>query len=91
VAAADPNEVYTGEVTGRLIDAMLDFGGLQVGRDDWLTVAARDGEGPPRLTPDEPYDIVTVFLQVKGSDLLAFREGKLTREEARKRVEVKEF
>jgi hypothetical protein len=89
--AADPNEVYTSEVTGRLIDAMLDFGGLQVGKDEWLTVAARDSEGPPRLTPDEPFDIVTVFLQIKGSDLLAFREGKLAREEARKRVDVKEF
>ena len=87
----DPNEVYTGEVTGRLVDAMLDFSGLQVDKDEWLTVAARDSEGPTRLTPDEPYEIVTVFLQIKGSDLLAFREGKLTREEARKRVEVKEF
>jgi len=87
----DPNEVYTGEVTSRLLDAMLDFSGFQVAKDEWLTVAARDSEGPNRLTPDEPYEIVTVFLQIKGSDLLAFREGKLTREEARKRVEVKEF
>ena len=87
----DPNEVYTGEVTGRLVDAMLDFSGLQVAKDEWLTVAARDSEGPNRLTPDEPYEIVTVFLQIRGSDLLAFREGKMTREEARKRVEVKEF
>jgi hypothetical protein len=87
----DPNEVYTGEVTSRLLDAMLDFSGLQVAKDEWLTVAARDSEGPTRLTPDEPYEIVTVFLQIKGSDLLAFREGRLTREEARKRVDVKEF
>lgn len=91
VPPVDPNEVYTGEVTGQLVDAMLDFSGLQVAKDEWLTVAARDSEGPTRLTPDEPYEIVTVFLQIKGSDLLAFREGRLSREEARKRVEVKEF
>jgi hypothetical protein len=30
-------------------------------------------------------------MRINGSDLQAFRAGRLTRDEARKRVEVKEF
>jgi len=30
-------------------------------------------------------------MRVKGSDLQAFRAGRLSREEARKRVELREF
>ena len=84
----DPNEQYTEAVKAALIDAMLDYGGLPIGPDDWLIVAARDSEGP--ITPGGLDDASTIVLKVKGSDLLAFRSNKLTRDEARKKVEVRE-
>ena len=86
----DPNALYTETVKNALIDAMLDYSGpMGIGPDEWLTVAASDAEGP--LNPSEPYDAVTIVIRIKGSDLAAFRADRLTREEARKRVEVREI
>jgi hypothetical protein len=84
----DPNEQYTEAVKTALIDAMLDYAGLPIGADEWLIVAARDSEGP--ITPGAVDDASTIVLSVKGSDLLAFRSNKLTRDEARKKVEVRQ-
>jgi hypothetical protein len=84
----DPNEQYTDAVKTALIDAMLDYN-FNVGSDEWLTVAARDAEGP--MTPNEIYDASTLVFSAKGSDLAAFRAGRLSREEARKKVIVREF
>jgi hypothetical protein len=86
----NPDVDYTETVKNALIDAMLDFGGpMNVSADEWLTVAARDSYGP--MSPGEIYDAMTIVLRIKGSDLAAFRADRLTREEARKRVEVREF
>lgn len=86
----DPNALYTETVKNALIDAMLDYSGpMGIGPDEWLTIAARDAEGP--LGPGEPYDAVTIVLRIKGSDLAAFRADRITREEARKRVDVREI
>ena len=88
---SDPNAAYTREVKTALIDAMLENqGGLTIGPEEWLTVAARDGEPGNRLVPGDAYDQSTVVLRVKGGDLAAFRAGRLTLDEARKKVEVKE-
>ena len=54
-------------------------------------VAARDSEPGNRLVPGDAYDTTTWVLRVRGADLAAFRAGRLTLEEARKRVEVREF
>jgi hypothetical protein len=90
VDGRDPNERYTEAVKNALIDAMLKYSGaLQVGPDDWLTVAAQDSEGP--LTPGEVYDASTLVLRVKGSDLAAFQSNRITRDEVLKKVEVREF
>lgn len=87
---SDPNALYTDAVKNALIDAMLDYSGrLNIGADEWLAVAARDSEGP--LMPNALDETTTIVLRVKGSDLLAFRTNKLSREEARKKVEVREF
>jgi hypothetical protein len=86
---ADPNEQYTEAVKASLIDAMLDYGGLPIADDEWLVVAARDSEGPP--TPGALDDASTIMLKVKGSDLMAYRSNQITKEEARKKVEVREF
>ena len=63
--------------------------GLKLGAEEWLTVAARDAQGPP--TPGQPDDASTIVIRIKGSDLAAFHANKLTREEVLKRVEVKEY
>jgi hypothetical protein len=46
--------------------------------------------GPPTLTP-EIYESITMVLRIKGADLADFLAGRLTREEVRKKVEVREF
>jgi hypothetical protein len=87
---ADPDVLYTETVKNALIDAMLEYGGVMALQpDEWLTVAARDAEGP--LSPAENYDPATLILRVKGSDLAAFQSKSVTLEEARKRVEVRQF
>jgi hypothetical protein len=88
----NPSEAYEKEVINALIDAMLEHGGaIGVGPDEWLTVAARDNEQRDRLTPGDSYDLMTIILRIKGSDIAAFRGERITKEEARKRVEIREF
>jgi hypothetical protein len=88
-APRDANEMYTDAVKTALIDAMLDYSSsLKLGPEEWLTVAAQDGEGP---LPGELYSPSTTLLRVKGSDLAAFVSGKLTRDEVLKKVVVREF
>lgn len=88
---SDPGSAYTSEVKDALIDAMLDYSGsISVGPDEWLTIAARDNEDR-RLTPEDPYEVSTIVLRVRGTDLAAFRTGRITRDEAREHVEVREF
>ena len=90
LALADPITQYTEEVKSALIDAMLDYSApMELGPDEWLTVAARDSEGP--LTPGEIYDASTIVLRVKGSDLAAYAADRTMRDEVRKRVEVRVF
>ena len=86
--ADDPDAAYTDAVKRALMNAMLETS-LAIGPDEWLTVAARDASG--RLMPGQIYDGITVTLRVRGSDLAAFRAGRLTREEARAKVDVREF
>jgi hypothetical protein len=86
----DPNEMYTRAVKDALIDAMLDHSGpMDISSDEWLTVAARDADGP--LGAGEPYDAMTLVLRIKGGDLADFRAGRITRDQARERVDVREF
>lgn len=91
--AQDPNRAYTESVQRALIDAMLDYSpAMAILPDQWLTVAARDNERRDTLAPQDPFEeIVTVLLKIKGSDLLAFRSGKIDKDEARKRVKIGEF
>ena len=88
----DPAAAYTREVKAALIEAMLENSGpLAVANDEWLVVAARDSEPGNRLVPGDAYDTTTWVLRVKGSDLAVFRAGRLTLDDARNRVEVREF
>jgi len=86
----DTGEKYRGEVQLQLTDAMLDFTkNLELKPDEWLSVAARGSDGT--LTPGEILQLRTVVLRVKGSDLSDYFAGRLTREEARAKVEVRQF
>ena len=88
----DPSDAYTESVKSALIDAMLDnSGAMRVAGDEWLVVAARDNLHRDRLMPGDVYDTSTIMLRVKGSDLAAYRAERITKEEARRRVEVREF
>ena len=41
--------------------------------------------------PGDPSEVTTIVLRIKGSDLAAYRAQKMTEDEVRKRVEVREF
>lgn len=89
--AENPDAAYTDAVKDALIDAMLSYSQqLVLAPEEWLTVAARDASNP-RVTGEDPAEVTTIFLRVKGSDLKGLYEGRLTRDEARKRVEVREY
>lgn len=91
VLLADPNEAYTQEVRAAVIDAMIENSGqLELGDDEWLTVAARDNAPAGPFLAGDP-DAVTLVLRVKGADLGAFRAGRLTLDQVRQRVEVNEY
>ncbi|WP_239490001.1 hypothetical protein [Luteitalea sp. TBR-22] len=86
----DPSAVYEAEVKQALVDAMLDYAGsLPLGATEWVTVAARDAGYV--AFPDAVSDMVTVTLSVRVADLAEFRAQRLTRDEARARVVIREF
>lgn len=86
----DPSVAYEDEVKQALVDAMLDYAGpLAQASDEWVTVAARDAGYV--AFPDAVTDMVTVTLSVRVADLIEFRAQRLTRDQARTRVVVKEF
>jgi hypothetical protein len=91
--AKDPNRAYTEAVTRALVDAMIDYSApMQIGADQWLTVAARDDEGRDSLSPPDPLEeIVTMIYRIKGSDLQEYRMGRIDKDEVRKRVQVSQF
>jgi hypothetical protein len=88
----DPRAIYLSEITNALIAALLDHGApVSVGADEWLAVAARES-ADRRFLPNDPNDTaMTLVLRIKGSDLNALRDRRLSRDEARKRVEVKQY
>jgi len=92
-SSVQPREIYQSEITEALIAAILDFpGAVGVGAGEWLTVAARESVVDRRFVPGDGDDTaITVLLRMKGSDVSALRNRTLTREDARKRVEVKHY
>jgi hypothetical protein len=86
----DPRVVYATEMISALMDAILDHGSpVGIGPDEWLTVAAR--ESLDLRFVDNPNDrATTLILRMKGSDLKALKDRQLSRDEARKKIEVKQ-
>lgn len=88
---SNPQEAYRAEIRDALMDAMLEHSrGLGLAPDEWLTVAARSNEIRPRVAPVNT-DARTVVIKVRGGDLNAFLGGQISREEARKRMDVRVF
>lgn len=90
-AAQDPNAAYTNQVKDAIVDTMLDYSqALTIGSDEFLTVAARADQA--RTFPGvDPYDPMTIVIRVRGRDLSDFRAGRISRDDALKRVEVREY
>jgi hypothetical protein len=89
--ADDPGLAYTNEVKSALIDAMLEYGApIPIGESEWLTIAARD-DHDSRLGGGDPYDVATIVLRIRGNDLDGYRAGRLTRDEALARVDIREY
>jgi hypothetical protein len=87
----DPSEAYRTEVTQALKDAMLTHSsGLGIGTTEWLTIAAKGNDDRPRLAPADT-DSRTRIFRLHGSDLADFLAGKISREEALQRIEVRVF
>jgi hypothetical protein len=87
----NPDEAYRTQIREALLDTMLEHSrGLEIGPSEWLTVAARRRDDRPRLAPADT-DARTVVISVRGSDLTSFLAGQISREEARKRVDVRVF
>jgi hypothetical protein len=83
----DPDALYTEAVKGTLVDAMLDHSlQMNLGPEEWLTVAARASEGP--MSPAGLPDSITIILRVKGSDLAIYHADKERREEILKKVKT---
>jgi len=97
VSSIKPREIYESEITEALVTAVLDgSAGVGVGPEEWLTIAARESVVDRRFmqagTPGVPAEpAMTVIVRAKGSDLNALRAGALTRDEARRRIEVKHY
>lgn len=88
---ADPGEAYRSEVVQALKDAMLAHSSaLRIGGGEWLTIAAKGNEDRPRLAPADS-DARTRIIRLRGADLADFLAGRITREEAMQRIEVRVF
>ncbi|MGE3512717.1 MAG: hypothetical protein AB7N65_27970 [Vicinamibacterales bacterium] len=87
----NPQEAYRAEVRDALMDVMLDHSrSLNLGADEWLTVAARSNDDRPRLSPMDN-DAQTVVIRVRGADLNAYLAGQISRDDARQRMDVRVF
>jgi hypothetical protein len=86
-AMPDPNQLYSESVKSALVEAMLDYSlQMNLGPDEWLTVAARASEGP--LPQAGLADLITIILRVKGSDLSVYQADPTRRDEIRQRVKT---
>ena len=84
----DPDAYYVTAVREYLISAMLEQSkSLNLRPNEWLTVSARgDDGGPSHLSQPS-----IMHLRVKGSDLLDYLSGRISKAEVTKRIEFRGF
>jgi hypothetical protein len=85
----DPNAPYREAVIATVTNSMLDSKNLNVPPTEWLTVALRGSELP--MAQMSLSDSRTVTLRIKGSDLSDYLASRISRDEAARRVEKREF
>jgi len=90
IETRDTDELYSDAVKRALIDTMLNHSAaLRLADDEWLTVAARDNNGPSIAGAlDEKSGII---LRIKGRDLTAFQHNQITLDEVLKRLDIREW
>jgi hypothetical protein len=87
-AMMNPDAHYVESVKTQLINAMIRHSNsLELRGDEYLTVAARDGSE----TPGQLSEPSTLILRIRGADLADFFAGRITLDEARRRVQVRGF
>jgi hypothetical protein len=87
----DPAEAYRTEVLQALKDAMLAHSSsLGIGPNEWLTIAAKGPDDRPRLAPADTGS-GTRIIRLRGSDLIEFLAGRISRDEVMNRIEVRTF
>jgi hypothetical protein len=79
---------YRKAIRDGLMDAILDFGQVPLQPTEFLTVGVRSADSP--LPGLDSSDTVTMVMQISGEDLSLFRQTKITRDEAKKRIKIKE-
>lgn len=87
----DPDREYTVNVRTAVMDAMLDSSGvLAIAPGEWLTVVVSgiDYPDPNPLYRSNPNKLI---LRMSGADLVEFRQGRLTREQAKERIVEERF
>ena len=90
-APFDANRAYTNHIREALIDAVLDSSTvLQLAPDEKLTVVA-SGIDQPNSNPLYRASEGKLVLTIKASDLIEFRQGRLTREQAKERITQERF
>ena len=92
-SGVQPREIYQSEITDALLNVILDYpGALGIGPGEWLTVAARETVVDRRFVNGGVIEApMTVILRMKGSDLQALREHKLSRDEVLTKVDVRHY
>ena len=89
VAPFDPVRVYTTTARDKLIEALLDWSNmLPLKPGEQVTIVAKDMLD---VQPAQPTDLSSrafrqLILSIKSEDLLAFRQGKITRDEAKQKI-----
>lgn len=87
----DPDRRYSDYVREALIDALLEGSGvLQLHPGQWLTVAA-SGVDVAVTNPLYRNPSRRLVLSVRADDLLAMRQGRLSRDETRSRILERRF
>lgn len=86
----EPDTRYTRAVINACLDAMVEHSKpMELAPDEWLTVALSGADAT--LPTNELYESSMFVLRIKGSDLADYLAGRLTREQVRAKVEVREF
>lgn len=89
LVAFEADKEYGARVTEAIMDAMIDNSvGLTIAPNEWLTLAvsAMDEVNSRALIIERKR-----ILRINGADLLDLRQGKITREQAKTRIELSTF